>query len=105
MKTEIRWRVSAKKRAALEKESRRRRVSLSRLLEEITRDWLARQPRVYTAAEEAAVRRRAMKAIGAVRGGDPTGSERTSEKVREIIFAKFEEEKRRSLEGRNSSRS
>ena len=43
-------------------------------------------------AEQAAIRRRAMAAIGSVAGGDPTRSERASELVGEIIYRKHVKE-------------
>ena len=97
-KTEIiSCRVPVAKKAELEKEARGKRISLPQLLDQITDEWLARRPRVYTAAEEAEVRKRAMAAIGAVRSGDPTGSSNVSEKVREIIWRKHQKESRAAL--------
>ena len=45
-------------------------------------------------AEQAAIRKRAMAAIGSIRSGDPTRSARASELVREIIARKHAKESR-----------
>jgi hypothetical protein len=65
-------------------------VGLSALLDRVTADWLAQGRNGHSDddAEQAAIRRRAMAAIGSVAGGDPTRSERASELVREIIYRK-----------------
>ena len=62
----------------------------------MTADWLAkhRTGQADDEAEQAAIRKRAMAAIGSIRGGDPTRSARTSELVREIIARKHEKESR-----------
>jgi hypothetical protein len=94
MKTEVySWRLSADKKAELEGEARRERTSLSALLEKITTDWLnARRGQGDDAADEAAIRKRAAAAIGAIRGGDPTRASRASELVREMISRKHTKE-------------
>jgi hypothetical protein len=95
MKTEVyRWRLSADKKADLEAEARREGMSLCALLDRVTADWLAhrRSGRSEDEAEQAAIRKRAMAAIGTISGGDPTRSERTSELVREIIHRKHVKE-------------
>ena len=88
MKTEVySWRLSAAQKADLESEARREGTSVAKLLERITADWLAQRRNGHSDedAEQAAIRRRAMAAIGSVAGGDPTRSERASELVQEII--------------------
>jgi hypothetical protein len=97
MKTEVySWRVSAARKAELEAEARREGTSLSALLDKVTADWLAdrRNGNSDDEAEQAAIRKRAMAAIGSIRGGDRTRSARTSELVREIIADKHEKESR-----------
>jgi hypothetical protein len=56
----------------------------------VTADWLAPRRNGHSDddAEQAAIRRRAVDAIGSVAGGDPTRSERASELVREITYRK-----------------
>src|ERR1035438_6790898 len=88
MKTEVySWHLAAERKAELEEEARREGISLSSLLERVTDDWLAerRNANFDDEANQSAIRKRAMAAIGAIRGGDPTRSARASELVREII--------------------
>ena len=95
MKTEVyRWRLSADKKAELEAEARREGISLSALLGRVTADWHAqlRSRRSKDEARQAAIRKRALAAVGTIHGGDPTRSERTSELVREIIDRKHVKE-------------
>jgi hypothetical protein len=95
MKNEVySWRLSTRRKAELESEARREGTSLAGLLEQITADWLEerRNARNGDEAEQAAIRKRVMAAIGSVRGGDPTRSQRASELVREIIRKKHEKE-------------
>jgi|SRR5271165_829845 len=104
MKTEVySWRLSAGRKAELESEARREGTSVSKLLEQITADWLAQRHNGDSDdAEQAAIRRRAASAIGSIRGCDPTRSARASELVREIIARKQAKESRASL--RNTRR-
>jgi hypothetical protein len=99
MKTEVySWRLSAARKADLESAARREGTSVSKLLEQITADWLAqRRNGASDDDEQAAIRRRAAAAIGSIRGGDPTRSARASELVREIIARKHAKESRASL--------
>jgi len=95
MKTAVySWRLSAERKAELEAETRREGASLSALLDRVTADWLAQHGNGHSDddAEQVAIRRRAMAAIGSVAGGDPTRSERASELVREIIYRKHVKE-------------
>jgi hypothetical protein len=92
MKTEVySWRVSATLKAELESEAKREGMSLAGLLDQVTAKWLEDR-RNDDEAEQAAIRKRAAAAIGSIRGGDPTRSERASELVREIIRQKHEKE-------------
>ena len=94
MKTVVcRWRLSSERKADLIEEARREGTSLSALLDRVTGEWLARRQRRYQdEAEQAAIRKRAMAAIGTISGVDPTRSARTGELVREIILRKHLEE-------------
>jgi hypothetical protein len=88
MKTEVySWRVSARRKAELESEARRAGTSLAGLLERITDKWLEER-RNGDEAAQAALRRRVMKTVGTIRGGDPTLASRASEIVRERILSK-----------------
>lgn len=95
MKTEVySWRLSADRKAELEEEARREGTSLSALLDRVAADWLAerRNGHAEEEAEQAAIRKRAMTAIGSAAGDDPTRAERAGELVREIIYQKHRKE-------------
>src|SRR5437667_7152714 len=97
MKTEVySWRLSVDRKTTLEDEARRRGTSVADVLEQITGDWFAQNGNgnAEDDAEQTAIRKRAMAAIGSIRGNDPTRSERASELVREIIRRKHEKEAR-----------
>jgi hypothetical protein len=99
MKTEVySWRLSVELKADLEEQARSEGKSVSALLEELASDGL-RVRRSHPSddeAQQAAIRKRAAAAIGSIRGGDPTRSERASELVREIIAQKHAKESRAS---------
>jgi hypothetical protein len=106
MKTEVySWRLAAERKAELEEEARREGTSLSSLLDRMSADWLAerRTGHADDEAEQAAIRKRAMGAIGSVRGGDPTRSARSSELVSDIIARKHEKESRAFAHTRRTS--
>ena len=89
MKTEVySWRLSDLK-DDLEEAARRERVSVARLLERIAREWL--KARAAAAeddeAEQERLRAIAMRYVGTLRSGDPTFSEKVSERVRELSGA------------------
>jgi len=91
MKTEVySWRLSAARKAELESEARREGVSVAKLLERITAEWLTQRRNGNSAddAEQAALRKRVMATVGTIHGSDPTRAERASELVREIIYKK-----------------
>ncbi len=95
MKTEVySWRLSAERKAELEAEARREGTSLSGLLDRVTADWLAERRNGHSEdeAQQAAIRKRAMAAIGSAAGDDPTRAERAGELVREIIYQKHRKE-------------
>jgi len=87
MKTEVySWRVSTELKTGLEREARRRKISLSAILEMAAQEWLKKagadgedereQKRIHEAAS---------KAIGAITGGDPRSAENVHEIVRQRI--------------------
>lgn len=91
MKTEVySWRLSAQKKLELEIQARREGKSVAQLLDEISSAWLQerKNSRNGDDAEQEALRRRIMKTVGTIRGGDPTRASRASELVREIIRSK-----------------
>jgi len=95
MKTEVySWRLSAARKAELESEARQEGISVSKLLEQITGDWLAQRRNGHSddEAEQAALRKRVMATVGTIRSGDPTLATRAREVVRERILRKHLQE-------------
>jgi|ERR1700690_1921585 hypothetical protein len=99
MKTEVySWRLSAQKKLELEMQARREGKSVAQLLDEMSSEWLKVRKNSHNGddAEQAALRRRIMKTVGTIRGGDPTRASRAGELVREIIRQKYEKERNAS---------
>src|SRR4051794_28523241 len=88
MKTEVySWRLSPDLKGALEEAARRERVSVSRLLERIAREWLkASAPAQDEEAGQARLRAAVAPYIGALRSGDPDLAEKASERMREELL-------------------
>jgi hypothetical protein len=91
MKSEVySWRLSPELKWALEEAARRERVSVSRLLERIAREWLKTQPWVAEdEAEQARIRAAAAPYIGSISGDDPELSEKVRERVIERLAKKY----------------
>ena len=92
MKTEVySWRLSATRKAELESEARREGKSLSALLEQITGEWVRqrRNGRDLDEAEQAAIRKRAESAIGAVSSGDPLLASEVSRRMKESLAKRY----------------
>ena len=92
MKTEVySWRLSPDLKSDLEEAARRERVSVSRLLERIAREWL--KARAAAAeddeAEQERLRAIAMQFVGTIRGGDPGRASEVSNRVRELLARKY----------------
>lgn len=86
MKTEVySWRVSTELKTGLEREARRRKVSLATVLDLAAQDWLKKNRAEDDAAEQKRLHAAAAKAIGAIRGGDPYRAENAGRMVKEII--------------------
>jgi hypothetical protein len=89
MKSEVySWRLAPDLKDALEAAARRERVSVSRLLERIAREWLKTRPAAAEddEAEQARLRAAAAPYIGALRSGDPDLAEKASERMRERLL-------------------
>ena len=84
------WRLSPDLKSDLEDAARREGISLARLLERISRDWL--KARASAAendeAEQERLRAVAMQFVGTIRGGDPDRSAMVSQRVRERLASK-----------------
>jgi hypothetical protein len=90
MKSEVySWRLSPELKADLEHAAREERVSVSRLLERIAREWLkARPSAAEDEAEQDRIRASAMRFVGTLRSGDPDRSAMASQRVREQLTRK-----------------
>jgi hypothetical protein len=87
MKNEVySWRISQDLKQNLEREARRRRASVSSILDTAAREWLAKgRLRVTEEEEQKRLHAAAAPFIGAIAGGNP----RRSQSVREIVRARL----------------
>ena len=87
MKTEVySWRVSTELKTGLEREARRRKISLSAALDLAAQQWLQTNGKQDDdAAEQRRIHKAALKAIGAIEGDDPRRAENAREIVRQQI--------------------
>lgn len=82
MKSEVySWRVSKALKEALEAEARASDVSLARLLEQISEEWLESRRREQ-AARQNEIREAAARYVGGIAGGNPNRSEEVTAAVR-----------------------
>jgi hypothetical protein len=91
MATEVySWRVSRELKQDLEREARRRKASVSSILDAAAREWL-KKSRANISDDEEQKRLHAAVApcIGSISGGDPYRSERVSEIVRERLKRRY----------------
>jgi hypothetical protein len=87
MKTEVySWRVSRELKSGLEREARRRKLSLSAVLDLAAIEWLNRtEPESGSDAEQHRLHASAAKAFGSIAGGDPSRSVNVRKAVRERL--------------------
>lgn len=87
MKTEVySWRVSTDIKTGLEREARRRKLSLSRVLDLAAAEWLKKAaPDNADEEEQRRIRQNAMKCFGVLAGGDPRRSENAGQSARQRI--------------------
>jgi hypothetical protein len=91
MKTEVySWRVSTDIKTGLEREARRRKMSLSAVLDLAAAEWLKKSA---TGDDDEEEQRRlhqvALKCFGAIAGGDPLRSERAEQAVRTRLRQRY----------------
>ena len=87
MKTEVySWRVSTELKTGLEREARRRKISLAKALDLAAEEWLQKTS-VDTDddREQKRLHEAALKAIGTIEGDDPRRAENAREIVRRLI--------------------
>ena len=91
MKTEVySWRLSAELKADLERQARRRKVSLSSILDNAVREWLQRNN--GDASSDEAQRRlhaAAARCFGTFAGDDPDRAGKASDQVRRRLRRRY----------------
>jgi hypothetical protein len=92
MKTEVySWRVSPDLKSRLEREARRRNLSVSAILDLATREWLDEcTPEMGGDEEQLRRRKAASKSIGALAGGNPHRSENVGQAVRQRLRQRYD---------------
>ncbi len=87
MKTEVySWRVSTELKTGLEREARRRKISLAAALDLAAQEWLKKgSGEEDDAAEQKRLHAAAARALRTIHGGDPYRSENAGKIVKEII--------------------
>ena len=87
MKTEVcSWRVSADIKAGLEREARRRKLSLAAVLDLAAEEWLKKSASgTCDDDEQRRLREAASKCFGSIAGGDPLRSQNAARAVRERL--------------------
>lgn len=91
MKTEIyTWRVSPELKTGLEREARRRKLSMSAALDLAAREWLEKNGAGKDGEEEQLrLRRAASRFVGALASGDAKRSENVSTAVRRRLRSQY----------------
>jgi hypothetical protein len=88
MKTEVySWRVSQELKMSLEREARRRKISVSAVLDMAAEEWLKKSAANNgdDEREQKRLHAAAAKTIGTIKGGNPLRAENAREIVRQII--------------------
>jgi hypothetical protein len=86
MKTEVySWRLSTNLKAGLEREARRRKTSISAVLDLAAQDWLMKSSADNDDDEQRRLQLAASKCFGILSSGDARRSESVSQAVRERL--------------------
>jgi hypothetical protein len=89
MKTEVySWRVSADLKSGLEREARRRKISVSAALDLAAREWL-KNKHEDSQQQQRRIHEAAAKYVGALTGDDPYRSENASQIVRDKLRRRY----------------
>ena len=84
------WRVSTDIKTGLEREARRRKLSLAAVLDLAAGEWLEKSASPADDDEEQRrLQRAALKCFGSIAGGDPLRAENAARTVRERLRRKY----------------
>jgi hypothetical protein len=91
MKTEVySWRVSTDIKTGLEREARRRKLSLAAVLDLAAEEWVKKSAAVEDDDEEQhRLQQAALKCFGSLAGGNPLRSENAAPAVRERLRRQY----------------
>jgi len=91
MKTEVySWRVSSDVKTNLEREARRRKISMSAALDAAARDWLQKSAAANEGdGEQRRLQKAASKWLGALASGNAQRSESASQDVRDRLRRRY----------------
>jgi hypothetical protein len=92
MKTEMyTWRVSPELKTGLEREARRRKISMSAALDLAAREWLDKSGAQNEGEEEQLrLKKAASRWLGTIASGDPQRSENASRIVRQRLRLRYD---------------
>ena len=92
MKNEVySWRVSSDLKTGLERDARRRKISVSAVLDLAARDWLKQSAAAIgeDGEEQHRLHEAGMKCVGVIAGGNPRRAETAREAVRERLKRRY----------------
>jgi hypothetical protein len=91
MKTEVySWRVSADLKTGLEREARRRKISLSAVLDQAAQEWLMKSGAGNDDDEQKRLQQAASECFGVFASGNTRRSETVSQVVRRRLQRRYE---------------
>ena len=97
MKSEVySWRLPMQLKSELEREARKRKVSMASMIETAVRDWLKNSRDPNEEAEQRRLHKELEKSIGCFSSGRRDLSTRASELAREAIWEHHQREKERN---------
>jgi hypothetical protein len=90
MKTEVySWRVSTELKTGLEREARRRKMSLSAVLDLAAQDWLKKSDAGNESEEQRRLQQAASECFGVLEGGGRRRSESVRKAVRQRLLRRY----------------
>jgi hypothetical protein len=84
------WRMTSATKTALENEARREQITVSALLDRITKEWIeSRQGRADDDEEQQRLHSAVRKTLGTISGGEPRRAEHAAEGVRKRLMRRY----------------